>query len=461
MLSSPSSDVSVTARQLITSCLQSSNLWRDLLNILIKSVGSTSVPSFTLLDLLVDGLDRFMEFSFTGCIYRAISSLECPGSIDSSLQSPPTLNLGDTVEANIDSVWRKATVVRVDVVGETCTVEYSSRQDESPPDDQQPDEEGLDDEREVQEIPSAKLVTIPLQAEFVRKPTSRAGPESALSQFADFHDFINRVDLASSITGVMFQLNSMQTCVELQRDQYCMGCCGDCKARLSIVFCKDSHCIKCKQYITGISNQSPFGATSSNLAPHFAWQCASCHALSCLDCIPVAVPAVYRTLCLLGGSSEKVRASPSPNSKIVGELSLGCSVDVIDRVGLEYFELVGNRVGFVRKQSIHGGVLWRELPQDRYTAHEDYLGEHQLVDTARPDSLYQLSIANMKYVLEVITMYIALDEAIMVAHHSQGQELGSREGKAQSEVDEKRMAFLRAAMSIFEKVCIDSKDVLL
>eukprot|EP01031_Cornospumella_fuschlensis_P033700 gene33700-40768_t len=355
-------------------------------------------------DLLIDGLDMLAENSVIGLVTklaRSLVSKQNHESTETSVDYVP--NLGDSVDVFLDDKWTDAVVVRINSQTQECTVEYN-------------------EQAEGSSVVTSVIKVVMLKSGLIRKPVPKAVESSSTGDLVEtsgsselsnpqpysLTELIHQFDQVNKITSLLYESHvanfKLASGAQYLSEVYCpsMHACN-----LSVSY-KKPCCSKCRlanEENDEIKEEEP-------MSVYYYWQCSICGFSLCNECNPSRRPACVRTLCLMGESAEKIRSEPSSSSLIVGELTPGSVIDVIDPPDGGFYQLADS-MGFVRKQLDRSGC-WKESKRDRYAIHEkDIVAEERILHAGQLKVVYELNVDACRLLVELTQLQLSMEELML------------------------------------------------
>lgn len=298
-----------------------------------------------------------------------------------------SLSLGDELEVSIEGKWKRAHIVKINHMRNEYFVEYHDGSGRGG--DLVTRKVSLDDVR-------------PLLSE-KQEPIYDARNQSLTNdqQGSAILNILSEFDYISKILAVIYISRSDIP----ERSEYLNYnediCCPN--GHQCQLFCSPMRfaCGHCKAMI------NPDSRTSMNHLEH-SWLCVSCQFQFCLNCCPCFKVEKEITVCFLGTAEAKILCSPEKESEVIGVISSGTVVDVIDNPASNYFKMVGLD-GYLFKD-LPSGCMWKELNRQRYEMHDDNptLDElNQLTSGTKDKTVFR----NSAFLSSIIQQYLLIDEA--------------------------------------------------
>ncbi len=395
LLEHPSIDSDHVGRNILrecTTCDSKSNF--QIIKAILRSLESNpgNFLASSKLDFLVDGLDKFVDQSFTGILAKAIEAKQKikPLVSEEKVYAP---SLGDAVEVLVEDGWVRAVVVRINAVTQECSVEYMQHNSDV-------------DGEEVH-----ALTSVPLQPSRIRKPLSLSSAEVGMAMDREgvtatasgthysLSEILTQFDQVSKLASLVYQSASVSgTSGAMVSDDessiawYCPSS-HPCSLQLSD---EPILCTVCKVQVYDDEEDEDMKELQ------YYWCCRQCDYMTCRNCVPCRKHSVSCTICLVG-EPECVRSVMSQYASILGEISPGCTIDVIDRNDSSYFQLCDG-IGYVRKKLDHGSY-WKVMA-DRYSMRENDLIDE---DGTGNKISYPINSDNCVKLTQLLLLYMEMD----------------------------------------------------
>ncbi|RYH32038.1 SH3 domain-containing protein [archaeon] len=367
-------------------------------------------------DLLIDGLDVFMDHSVTGLVSKLAHS-SSSGQKEESAENVKNFipNLGDNVEILLEDKWTAAVVVRINSQTQECTVEYNELGDGS-------------------SVSTTVLKIILLKSGLIRKLVSIVALSSTTREQTDnasstelpnppaysLTELIHQFDQVNKITSLLYEGHAYSKLLPSAQQPPKVYCSHKHACQL-VVSCNKTHCSKCR---SSGEEDDVIDDEGDDMCVFYSWHCSVCNDSICSECNPPKRPACARTLCLMGEASEKIRSAPTTSSLIVSELSPGSVIDVLDSPDSDYYQLA-DTMGYVRKQLDRSGC-WKESKRDRYAIHEkDLVAEERTLHGGRIKVVYELNIEACRLLAQSTQLHLCMKE-LELKHHANTDSINVR-----------------------------------